>query len=158
MYSKLEVLSEKMKSEKALLGDQLSPSSLQLALQEKRAELIIQEGEIVAFGALWQREQSLELGSMWVDFKYRGQGFGSLVFSRLVARVQTATRLFVITHNPLIIHLALKNDMHEASRADWMSAVPWSASCGPCDRLLEVDKISCPFRCVEKECRLFFRK
>ncbi len=157
MYNKLIVLSERMRHEGALLGGQLSAESLQQALQEERAESISQDGEIIAFGALWPRERSIELGSMWVATEHRGRGFGSTIFGRLIARAPKNTRLFLISHNALIVHLALKNSMQEANKENWANAVPWSASCGPCDRLTETEKSNCPFMCAEKECRLFFR-
>ncbi|MFA6601569.1 MAG: GNAT family N-acetyltransferase [Candidatus Paceibacterota bacterium] len=157
MYDKLIVLSKKMKSEKALLGGQLEVASLWKALQEERAEFIIQDGEIIAFGALWPREHSIELGSMWVAAGHRGHGFGSIVFSHLIARSSINIRLFLITYSPLVTHLALKNGMREADRENWMRAIPWSASCEPCDRLPEADKPLCPFRAIERECRLFFK-
>ena len=157
MNNKLVVLSQRMRCEEALLGPQLTVESLQQALQEERVETIVHNGEIIAFGALWPREQSIELGSMWVATEHRGRGFGSTIFSRLVTRAHKNKRLFLISHNILIVHLALKKSMQEANKENWASMVPWSASCGPCDRLKETEKAKCPFMCVEKECRLFFR-
>ena len=157
MYDKLVVLSERMRCEKALLGGQVMPESLQQALEEGRAEFVERGGGIIAFGALWTRESVVELGSLWVAQEHRGQKHSSAVFARLVTRAPVSLRLFLITHEPHVVHLALKHGLYETARESWVAAIPWSASCGPCDRLVEADKMHCPFRAVSDECRLFVR-
>lgn len=155
MLSKLE---QGMRIEKSLLGGQLNLESLQKALQENRAVCIVQDGEIIAFGALWPRENSIELGSLWVAARHRNQKLGSQIFDSLVGMIPDDSAFFLITHEPAIVHLALKYGMVEASKGDWVEMIPWSASCGPCDRLGEDQKINCPFRAVSLECRMFSKK
>ena len=156
-YEKLAVLCRKMVTEEALLGGQLTPDYLQQAIQEGRAIFIEQNLEIIAFGALWARECSTELGSLWVATEHRGKKLASKVFGRLVGHVTNRPPLFLITHVPQVIHLAQKCGMCESNRENWTKIVPWSASCGPCDRFSEVDKVQCSFRAVEGECRLFYK-
>ncbi|MBI5420994.1 MAG: GNAT family N-acetyltransferase [Parcubacteria group bacterium] len=154
----LKELERKMQSEKSLLGGQLGFESLQKALQENRAVCIAKGAEIIAFGALWPRENCIELGSLWVATNHRNQKLGSQTFNSLVGMVPVGSVFFLITHEPAVVHLATKHGMIEASAGNWTEVVPWSASCGPCDRLCENQKITCPFRAVSLECRMFLKK
>lgn len=157
MRKKIEVLSKKMKKEQALLGDRLEPELLHQAVKEGRAVFIEANSEIIAFAALWPAEQSMEMGSSWVDPEHRGKGFASELFERRLALVPANLPLFLLTRSPQVVHLAKKHGMLEASEKDWFKFIPWSASCGPCDRLPEAEKAHCPFRAVHTECRLFVR-
>jgi GNAT superfamily N-acetyltransferase len=157
MDKKFEVLSERMKREPALLGEQLGATSLFNAVQEGRAWIKEGHGEIFAFGALWYRDRSIELGSLWVATEHRGKGRGSEVFDSLITRFPTRLPLFLITHHPKVVYLSLSRGMREACRDDWTTAIPWSASCGPCDQRADQDKADCPFRAVHSKCRLFFK-
>ncbi len=157
MDDKLAVLSRKLKEEAALLGGQIEPSSLERALREGRGEYIEEDGLLVAFGALWPRLSALEVGSIWVDTEYRGRKLSSRVFQALLGRQREGIPLFLITHEPHVVHLALKHDMQEADAQSWSTIIPWSASCGPCDRLPDLQKPACHFRGVREECRLFYK-
>ncbi len=157
MDNKWNVLSQQMKKEDALLGSQVEPDLLEHALEQGYAQIRERDGCIVSFGALWPREGALELGSLWVSSTWRGHKFGSDVFASLLAQATRDRPLFLITHVPHVVHLALKHNMEEASAMDWANVVPWSASCGLCDRLPDAQKPLCQFKAVPSECRLFFK-
>ncbi len=155
MYNKLHVLSNRMRNEEALLGGQLTPELLKKALDEGRATCIEEDGEIVAFGAHWDRGTSLELGSLWVATTHRGKRLGSFIFDTLVHKPRNEVPLFLITSAPQVIHLAARNGFKEATRESWDARIPFSASCGLCDRILEPARQQCPYRAMRDECQLF---
>lgn len=157
MNDRLNLLAQSMQIEGALLGGQLTAASLKQALEERRAVTIERDDTVAAFGSLWFREGSVELGSLWVSVANRNQGLCSQIFRSLLDRAPTHLPLFLITHDPHVMHLALKHGMTEATPFTWTASIPVASSCGPCDRLPDAEKSRCPFKAVHNECRLFVR-
>ena len=157
MYDKITILSKKMIGERSLFTGRLSAESLQKAWRGGRAAFIQDKElkEIIACGVLWFYENSVEIGSMWVDPNYRNNGYGKEVFCRLVAIAPANIRLFIIAHGPTIARLALDHGMQEADRKDWMSAA-LCPSCDLCKRLPELERSHCSLKFFKEGCRVFF--
>lgn len=159
MHSKLMVLSEKIMSENSLLCVRLGLESLEKAWQENR--LVIeqeeQSGEIIACGALWHRKNSVELGSLWVDTEYRGNGYMKGIFYQLMSRVSADVRLFLIANNPFVAGLAKEHGMQEAAENDWKLVARCPQSCEQCDRLSQEERIRCSLIIFKGGCKVFFK-
>ncbi|MDD4988845.1 MAG: GNAT family N-acetyltransferase [Candidatus Pacebacteria bacterium] len=158
MRDKFEVLSQKMRRERTLLGARLEVDALLLAAQEGRAEVIEHEGKIIAFGALWDREHSVEIGSLWVDQEHRGNRYMSFVFRGLVARAPLGKRLFIIAQDEIIAGLAMKHGMEEEpDRGKWLSRALCQPSCDSCDRLPKEVRSRCLLKFSKPEYRVFWK-
>jgi len=147
------VLSNALASEDALLGGRITGTALQKMYNNGYAAMETHNAKIVAFATLWETEDPKwhELGSVWVCKSRRNHGLGSKVFVDCVNLL--SSNVFLITHNPKIVHLAQKAGMAEASTKTWPS-VPFAVSCKPCDRVH--CKKACPLRATDS-CRLFFK-
>ncbi len=147
-----------LQEEEVLLGERNTAGSLAQAYEDGRAELVEDDGDIIAFTALWYTPVMgwYEMGSVWVHTDHRGRKLGTRVFNGALQRIPQDVQPFLITHNPRVVHLALQAGWQEATSETW-TLVPWSATCGPCDRWdTDEQKRVCPFRAVAHECRLFF--
>ncbi len=156
---KWEVLSERMKQEMegTFLVSRIEPDSLRAAYAAGRGVITELAGEIVACGFIWETPDPkvFEPGSLWVIPEDRGHGDASTIFRLRLRLVPKGKYCFIITHEPRVAHLCLKNGFVEATRATWFNQVPNTCTCGPCDRVAEAEKLACPFRAKEKDCRLF---
>lgn len=153
-------LSARMLSEgeDVFLADRTTPELLRANFEAKRAVMLELNGVIIGYAALWTTEspQWVELGSLWVAPEFRGWRLSSLLYEERLKLVPEGVGYMTVTHQPRAAHLALAHGgMHEATGTDWFRDVPEDISCGPCDRVPEREKKSCPFRAVERECRLF---
>ncbi len=160
MEEKWKVLSRRLKSERSLLGSRVEAKALFEIWLSGSAEIIECSEGIIAFGALWSVSTKrakgwLEIGSLWVADEFRGRGIISELFASLVMRISNKDRAFLITHDPKVVHLAIKHGMHEENVGTWFTNVPREASCAPCDRVPNRDKHGCQFRAVKNECRMF---
>lgn len=143
--------------EKDLLLGRLTAQELQSLHANGLGWIEERKGEIVACTFLFATDASgwYELGSVWVAPAFRGTGLGAVVFrgcARLIK--EKGHKVFLITRSDKVVHLALATGFSEASTETWR-AVPWIASCGPCEKLSAAEKPACPFR-AGAECRLFF--
>jgi len=146
-----------LSEESALMGTRINAVALLDLYEAGRAELVEVDGQIVAFAALWDTpsEDWFELGSVWVHPEFRGRSFGSQVFQKLLVLAQ-AYKVFLITHNPKIMHLALQAGWIEADLSTW-SNVPFLATCDPCDRWqTDGERMRCKYRATRSDCQLFF--
>jgi len=125
-------LYEQLSTEPALLTTRLSPDYCK-PCTHKIPRYIYRDGLFVAFAALWPtlHPSWYEVGSVWVHPDHRDQGLGSQVFKQVV-NLQPAG-IFLITSEDKIRHLATAADLQEVDLQSWQ-AVPWIASCGPCDK------------------------
>ncbi|MCB9798380.1 GNAT family N-acetyltransferase [Candidatus Nomurabacteria bacterium] len=149
-------LANNLNSESDLLGGRLSADLLERKFLEGQAVLVSEGLVIVAFAALWETpdDRWFELGSVWVHPRARGRGLASEIFGKLLVLANDISA-FLLTHNDKVSHLAQKAGWRESSVDTW-DIVPWSASCGVCDRLAtHQQRLHCPLRAVPEQCRLF---
>lgn len=146
-------------SENSLLCVRLSVESLEKAWQKSR--LVIeqdeQNGEIIACGALWHRKNSVELGSLWVDRKCRGNGYMKRIFYQLISRVSVDVRLFLIANNPSVAGIAKEHGMQEADENDWKFVARCPQKCEQCDRLPQEERIRCSLIIFKGGRKVFFK-
>ena len=157
MKSKLEVLLAEIINAKELAIGRLNEDSLYKAWQENRAVFIQDEAceKIIACGVLWFLNNSVEIGSLWVDSKHRGNGLCGEVLRGLIIRIPKDIRAFIVARNSFIAHLAEKHGMMEADRKYWR-LVAKCPGCDLCNRLPVADRLQCSLRVFRPECRLFF--
>jgi len=140
-------LSAAMRHEKHILGSRIEPENLRSVFEQGLALLLTYEGETVGFFAAWPvADGFFEFGSLWVNPKWRGQGFGDLVckftakLPGLVGHVG-----FAVTQNPLTVS-ALRHAGVEKFD-NWEHPVPWELTCGPCDKFAtDEERKACPYR------------
>jgi hypothetical protein len=152
-------LSADLQKESALLGERNNPDSLKRVYEEGKAALLTEGDRIIAFIAIWDTGVPgwLEFGSLWVAAEHRDKKLGSKMFGILDALYIGSDQVFIITHNPKVVHLALLLGYTELNAHTW-ETVPWNATCGPCDRYLTTeDKLRCPYKAVASECRLLYK-
>ncbi len=159
MMNKWLVLSMRLRQENDLLGTRILPENLATITEAGRAACVENsDGEIIAFAATWYTPDPLwgEVGSVWVHSAYRGRGLAAKVFRDLIDKSHHQTyKIFLITHEPKVVHLSLTAGLVEVSKENWNS-VPWAATCGECDRwATDTEKFACPFRALPTDCRLF---
>ena len=148
-------LATELEKEEALLLPRITGKILQNLVYNNYATYEEESGEIIAFGALWETPDPhwRELGTLWVNHTHRGKGLSSKVFSTLMKN--NVNKLMLITHNKKVVRQVEKFHWAKATISTW-NAVPWCATCKPCDRIQEVQKDMCPFRAVDNECQLWF--
>ncbi|MFA6383218.1 MAG: GNAT family N-acetyltransferase [Parcubacteria group bacterium] len=147
-----------LQGEESIMGYRNSSDRLKTQYENDLAAIIEDaRGNIIAFSTLWETESPdwLELGSIWTHPDYRGRGLASRVFEACVRKYkQKNLKVFTITHNSRIVHLLKKYGWQERGTLTW-DKVPFSVTCGPCDRIHENFKGTCVFKAVTSECRLF---
>ena len=144
-------------NEKDLLLGRLTAEELESLCRQELGWIQERDGYIVACTFLFPTPAYnwYELGSVWVEASFRGQGLAANVFRSCGASVRGHKRkCFLITKHPKVAHLATDVGFLEADLASW-NVVPWTASCGPCDRLPDSEKPNCPLRAVPAECRTY---
>ncbi|MFA5961295.1 MAG: hypothetical protein WC848_01260 [Parcubacteria group bacterium] len=116
-------------------------------------------GDIITFGGLWSttEEKCLEAGSFWVHPEYRNKKHSSWMFQRLSEKIPTGYLAMCITHVDKVAHLVIKSGWSESSKENWHSAVPFAASCGPCDVVADNEKMTCPHMATKSLCRMFYK-
>lgn len=155
--NKWQQLAQDLQSEPTLLGVRNEPAFLERMCQEGYAVVVERNDCIIACCFLWETTEEAwrELGSVWVHPDYRGQGFGSDVFSKALA-LRAAQHQFLITSHPKIVHLAIEAGWTQALADTW-EQVPLEHSCGPCNKLPDEHKASCPDR-AGQNCTMFYLK
>lgn len=161
MKDKWEVLSALMMSEgkDVFLFERISAYSLRLRYEMGLAVILELQGVIIGYAAIWDTESPEwgELGSLWVHPAYRGHGLAVILYKKRSELIPSGMRSMTITHDARAAHLALEyGNLIEATKETW-GEVPFALSCGPCDRVPEEQKDTCPFRAKETECRMFFK-
>ena len=150
-----ERLADRLKHEADLLSSRLDARALAQRFQDGWGNIVNDGTDIVACAFLWPTPDDKwhELGSIWTSPHRRGNNLGARVFRACSAIARNRKQnTFLITKHPRIEHLAMSEGWQRATRETWIT-VPWSASCGPCDRVL--DKMRCPMRAT-LDCRMFF--
>lgn len=152
-------LSMKLHDETDLLGARIAPQNLLRSWEAGHAIVRHVEDEIIAYVSLWETNHPLwfELGTLWVDREYRGRKISSDIFYECFNTRSNGSGIFIITHNPKVIHLGNKFGFSEATIETW-SSLPWSVTCAPCDRFPDDEKHRCPFKATREECTLLFKK
>ncbi len=154
---KWEDLVRNLAKEQDLLGGRLLAETLKTLYSNGLGWVVEIDGKIVACTFLFETHAQgwYELGSVWVALQHRGKKLAAKTFRACITHAEsTCLRAFLITKDPRIVHLSLSEGLVEATPETWKE-VPWGASCGPCDRLPESEKSTCPLRATA-ECRLFF--
>jgi len=154
-----ERLSKKLSDETDLLGMRIVPENLFRSWESKKAVIRKKDEDIIAYVSLWETEypQWFELGTLWVDIIHRGRKISSDIFCECLDAQPENSGVFIITHEPRVIHLGTKFGFVEVSPEDWL-LLPWEVTCAPCDRLSEEEKQSCPFRGTREGCTLLYIK
>lgn len=154
---KWEKLAQFLEEEPLILSGRISPRNLRGCYEKGLALKLEYNEEIIAFQALWPADSDLclELGSFWIREDWRGLRLGSKIMKETYHLIPEDKNVFVITHNPKVVHLMRKYHWKEASANDWFEVIPYNASCSPCDRVSEEEKSQCYLRATE-ECRMFF--
>ena len=154
-----EMLSELLQSEGAIMGYRNQPDSLQKAFEMGLAVLLF-DGELpIAFSALWPvpNEDWYEVGSVFVHQDYRGKKLGRKVFFQILDKAKESKKnLFLVTHNPLVVHMVYTAGGWQEATKDTWQIVPWGGTCGICDVVSDAQKKNCPYRTIPSHCRLFF--
>lgn len=150
-------LSTLLQEEGILLASRNTPENMKHLYDTGRAVIKEHDGRIVAFSALWPLEDHVsELGSVWVHPELRGIKLGSEIFTEcLELALQTSGLIFLITHEPKVVHLV--------ERAGWIepSSTLWENSPGVCssksmyERVIEHRK-NCKLLAEGEPCRIFF--
>lgn len=99
---KIQVLSQKMLAESAILSDQVTVELLQAAINGGLASYKEVDGAIIAFGVLRVRGTLYEIGSLWTDIPYRKNGLTSKIFRDLLTKVPVDYSVFLVSNNPSI--------------------------------------------------------
>ena len=154
---KWEQLAAFLEQEPMIFGGRISPEALKEIYGQGLAIKLEYNEEIIGFHALWptDHDSCLEEGSIWIKPDWRNLRMGSKLMEEIYRLMPTEKKVFGITHNPKVVHLMKKHEWREASAEDWSDVIPFEASCGPCDRVTESEKLFCPLRATE-ECRMFF--
>jgi GNAT superfamily N-acetyltransferase len=153
------LLSQCLRDEEAIHGPRNTPVLLKERVDTGQAAYLQQDGEIIAFSAIWKTGHSdwVEQGTLWVRPDHRRKGLARKVKQKLYTLIPNDKSSFIITHNDAAVKMALSFGMIEASVGTWNIA-PWDATCGKCDRFeTEEEKRQCPLLADPKECRLFFK-
>jgi len=141
-----EDLSSAMHSEKTILNSRTSPENLAQSYRQGLAIVKLLRDDVVGFISAWPVAGGfIELGSAWVRKDMRGQGIGNDLYkeAKQLHGIQEDI-CFAITQNPF----ALKAGFHAGliQNGNWNDPVPWELTCGPCDVVLDAEKLSCPRR------------
>ena len=160
--NKWEDLSKALRAEggDTFLLARITAGALQEAHETGMGVTIEESGHIVACGFLWPTDEPgvLELGTLWVHPKHRGQGLSSKVFAqRLTLPAAANKKLFIVSHEPIVAHHTHAHGFTEATGHTWSSLLNVHHTCGPCDRVSNEQKPNCPLKAVRTECRLFVR-
>ncbi len=148
-------LATHLTQESAILCGRVDANALRHMHKNGNAVVRVRDSQIVGFAALYETDTNgwFELGSVWVQPECRDLGIASSIFADLV-KLASDRRVFTITHNPKIVHLAKKAGFVEATSSQvWLREVPFAATCGPCDRVKQ--KQGCPLLATY-QCRLFY--
>ena len=157
MEDRWKKLAEFLQKEPLVLNTRTSASELKNLYDQGLAVKKEHRGEIIAFKALWPDGNGcLELGSAWVKPEWRGRKISSRLMEEISQCGPGDKILFSITHNPKIVHLLRKNNWKEVLAEEWEEVIPFSSSCGPCDRLPEDQKKLCPYKVDPEECLMFY--
>ena len=151
-------LAEELDKEPALLGKRNTAKNLCNMWRKDQAVIHVLNNRIIGFAALWDTSHPiwLELGSMWVHKPFRGNKIASELFLKCTRKLRKGMRMFVITHNSKVLHLAKKAGFSEAmEEKEWFS-IPWKVTCAPCDRLPISQQRLCSMRTQQDKCALFF--
>jgi N-acetylglutamate synthase-like GNAT family acetyltransferase len=142
-----------------LLSSRLDPLELINSFRNQTASIIEDETGIQAFCASWETDVKnwSEIGTLWVNPEQRGKGYGKKVFSSLMSSTPPSKKYFLITHNPSVVHLSQMYGFKEGDKDSWLE-VPFTASCEPCDRVDNCQKLNCKMRADVEECRMFYFK
>lgn len=119
-------LSRELSTIPSINKTRISPKRLSKAFREDMAYVVMDEkGKIIVFGALWptQSEAWVELGTMFVADRFKGQGHASTMFNHLFELVKNLKKsVFLITRDSKVQSIA--------NGADWVCPMNWEDS--PC--------------------------
>lgn len=162
MENKWIQLAKSLNTEASILSARNTAENLRQLVANNLAITTELKKEIIAFGAIWPTEEShfYEFGSGWVSKRHRNQGLYSIIFSERMKIIDkliaTNNTVFSLTKNRKVIHELIKFNWCEVVSNQWDLVIPFSLSCGPCDRLNGTPKADCPFRCSRAECSMFY--
>ncbi|MFH1188295.1 MAG: GNAT family N-acetyltransferase [bacterium] len=146
-----------LQQEDVLLKQRNTAQKLQTLYNAGLAIIEEMDGTIIALSALWPiRRNIFELGSVWVHPDMRQQNLGSKVFNACITHIEhTRAFIFLITHDPKVIHLVQKAKWEKATLQTWNTVVPKTVDKGLHERLVKHQK-RCKSRIPPEECCLFF--
>lgn len=104
-------LVNRLKREQSLLASRLTCEAITALLQSNNAVAYGSCPDTIdAFGALWPCKDKgwRELGTLWVSEKYRHLGIAPFLFQACDG-LQPDTRLFLVTAEPVVVALAIRN-------------------------------------------------
>ena len=158
MHMMWNILAKELDQESALLGKRNTAENLYRMWKKNQAVIHILNSRIIGYAALWDTPHPiwLELGSMWVHELFRGNKIASELFLGCTRKLKKGMRMFVITHNLKVLHLAKKAGFLEAKEEKKWFSIPWKATCAPCDRLPISQQRLCSMRAKRDKCALFF--
>lgn len=108
-------LAGKLIAEKGIFSTRVDPEKLAKMFQEDNAIVRFNEGRIIGFIGLWKmdRKNWFEIGSVWVDPRFRGKGMISEMFDEALKRRRKRNIACVVNGSKSIIHLLIKNNFSE---------------------------------------------
>ncbi|HTE48331.1 MAG TPA: GNAT family N-acetyltransferase [Candidatus Paceibacterota bacterium] len=138
--AQIKVLVTKLKKEPNLLQKRITEGSIEKALKERRAAFKIDPttGQYCAFCIIWLTRDNhiFEVGDIWVDEKYRRQGYGGGVFKKCLDLLPEGAGAFLITRELSVLKLA-RSLGWQLERNNWTESKFWSRIAEPWDRYEE---------------------
>ncbi|MCK5095828.1 MAG: GNAT family N-acetyltransferase [Candidatus Pacebacteria bacterium] len=151
-------LAEDLGREQVLLGERITAQNLYSMWKKDQAVVHVVDNRIIGYTALWDTPHPiwLELGTVWVHEHYRGNKIASDLFLECTRKLREGMRMFTITHNPKVMHLAKKAGFSEAKDEETWFSIPREITCTPCDRIPISGQRLCSMRTKQNKCTLFF--
>lgn len=145
MNSEWIELPKKLHKEPHLLHARITPEALAKAAREDRMVVRRVEDRIIACGILWETPDVtyLEIGTIWVDEHFRGNGLCKQVFLECIEK-RRGRSLFLITAQESISKMVSECGWTEEKR-DWTTVEIWNLRANPWnDRYPENSTIKYP--------------
>lgn len=131
------VLSERLRATGKFYAPRLAPEHLETAIRERRAVVKTVDGEPVAFAALWStnREDWLELGTVWVAEGHRGNGLRHTMMAIAAELASPNKKIFLMTDVEGVMKSAKVLGLTPMTTASYPRLLRWASEVGAVCRL-----------------------
>lgn len=96
---------------------------LKMSIEEHRCVYSMNNQSVNGFATVWQSKYSknyYQLGLLWVDDKFRKNGFGQILLKRVIHCAPSGSTLFLITHSAWVCKIM--------KSLDWTKQHDWTES------------------------------
>lgn len=137
MKREVEVLSARLKATKAYYAPRIEPEQLEAAIRDGRVAIRHKDDQIEALAVLWPTNdpRCLELGTVWVGERLRGNGLRDELIAESAALAPAGTSLFLITPVESVMRSVLILGFQAVTTKTHPKLLVWASEVGIVTRL-----------------------